>query len=148
MLYVTTRTKNDTFTAARALAEDRSSDGGLFVPLRLPQFDPAQIRQLGEQSFSQNVADVINLFFGALIVKFGPRKLIAADLFGQHSFAKIMGVFVSVNTAGYALGAPIANLIYDLAGSYAAVLIVAAVIMLVSMPLFQKAMTAAEKERH
>ena len=64
MLYVTTRTKNDTFTAARALAEDRSSDGGLFVPLRLPQFDPAQIRQLGKQSFSQNVADVINLFFG------------------------------------------------------------------------------------
>lgn len=63
MLYQTTRTKNDTYTAARALSEDRSPDGGFFVPLKLPQFDKQQIRHLGEKSFSQNVADVVNLFF-------------------------------------------------------------------------------------
>lgn len=73
--------------------------------------------------------------------------LIAGDLFGEHSFARIMGVFVSVNTAGYALGAPIANLVFDLTGSYALMLIGVAVIMLVSMPLFQWTLTAAEKDR-
>lgn len=64
MLYVTTRSNNDTYTSARALAEDRSPDGGFFVPMRLPRFEDAQIKQLGKQSFSQNVAEVINLFFG------------------------------------------------------------------------------------
>ena len=64
MLYLTTRTKNDTYTAARALSEDRSPDGGFYVPLRLPQFDKREIKELGKRSFSQNVAEIINLFFG------------------------------------------------------------------------------------
>ena len=34
------------------------------MPFRLPRFDQAEIRQLGEKSFSQNVAEIINLFFG------------------------------------------------------------------------------------
>lgn len=65
MLYLTTRSRNDTYTAARAMSEDRSPDGGFFVPLKLPQFDRQQIRHLADQCFSQNVADIINLFFGA-----------------------------------------------------------------------------------
>lgn len=73
--------------------------------------------------------------------------LIAGDLFGQMSFAKMMGIFVSVNTAGYALGAPIANLIFDAIGSYTPVLIGLAVIMLVVTLVFQRVLTAAEKER-
>ena len=43
--------------------------------------------------------------------------LIAADLFGEKDFAKTMGIFVSLNTAGYALGTPLANLIFDAVGS-------------------------------
>lgn len=73
--------------------------------------------------------------------------LIAGDLFGQRSFAKTMGFLVSVNTAGYALGTPIANLIYDLTGSYTVVLVAVAAIMAASMPLMQRTITAAEKER-
>ena len=42
----------------------------------------------------------------------------AGDLFGQKSFNKILGLFVSVNTAGYAVGAPMINLIFDRFGSY------------------------------
>lgn len=42
----------------------------------------------------------------------------AGDLFGQKSFDKILGIFVSVNTAGYAVGAPVINLVYDIFGSY------------------------------
>ena len=63
MLYLTTRTQNDTFTAARALSEDRSPDGGFYVPMNLPHFDRQDIKNLGKSSFSQNVADIINLFF-------------------------------------------------------------------------------------
>lgn len=63
MLYLTTRTRNDTYTAARSIAEDRCPDGGFFVPLKLPQLERQQIRRLAEKSFSQNVADIINLFF-------------------------------------------------------------------------------------
>lgn len=63
MLYLTTRSRNDTFTAARTLSEDRSPDGGFFVPLRLPQLDKQQIRHLATKSFSQNVAEIVNLFF-------------------------------------------------------------------------------------
>lgn len=42
----------------------------------------------------------------------------AADLFGERSFDKVLGIFVSVNTAGYALGAPVINACYDVTGSY------------------------------
>lgn len=73
--------------------------------------------------------------------------LIASDLFGQMSFAKMMGIFVSVNTAGYAVGAPIANLIFDTVGSYTPVLIGLAVIMLSVTVVFQRLLTVAEKER-
>lgn len=64
MLYLTTGSKTDTYTAARALREDRSPDGGFYVPMRLPRFDNSEIKALGQKSFSQNVAEVINLFFG------------------------------------------------------------------------------------
>ena len=94
MLYVTTRTKNETYTAARALAEDRSPDGGLFVPLRLPNFDKGEIRHLGKKSFSQNVAEILNLFFGTRLdswsVEFAvgryPVKL--ASLTGRETVAE------------------------------------------------------------
>ena len=64
MLYVSTRNRNETYTAARALSDDRCPDGGLFVPTVLPHFDQSEIKMLAENSFSQNVAETINLFFG------------------------------------------------------------------------------------
>ena len=65
MLYLTTRTTHDTYTPARTLSQDRAPDGGFFVPLSLPQFSKTEIRKLGEKSFSQNVADIVNAFFGS-----------------------------------------------------------------------------------
>lgn len=64
MLYVTTRTKNDAFTAARAMNLDRGADGGLFIPFHLNGFSRHEISALAENSFGQNVADILNLFFG------------------------------------------------------------------------------------
>lgn len=53
----------------------------------------------------------------------------AGDLFGQKSFNKILGIFVSVNTAGYAVGAPAINIVCDEFGSYTPGLICSAVLM-------------------
>ena len=44
--------------------------------------------------------------------------LIADDLFGEREFAKLLGIFVSVNTAGYAVGPLITNLCFDMVGTY------------------------------
>ena len=64
MLYVTTRISTDAFTAFRALSENRGPEGGFYVPLRLPSFSAKQIAELADHSFANNVADVLNLFFG------------------------------------------------------------------------------------
>ena len=64
MLYVTTRTQQDAFTAFRALSENRGPEGGFFVPMQFPQFDKQQIAALGHKPFTQNVADILNIFFG------------------------------------------------------------------------------------
>lgn len=64
MLYVTTRSKHDVFTAPVTLRQDRPSDGGMFVPFRMPVLEPEQITALGTKSFGQNVADILELFFG------------------------------------------------------------------------------------
>lgn len=63
MLYVTTRSKNDAYTAARTMNMDRGPDGGLFIPFRLPIFSKEEIISLGDRSFGQNIADILNLFF-------------------------------------------------------------------------------------
>ena len=63
MLYVTTRVSQDAYTANRALSEDRCPEGGFFVPVRLPVLNAEQITALTGRSFSQNFAEILNLFF-------------------------------------------------------------------------------------
>lgn len=85
MLYITTRNNHDAFTAYRTLGQGRGPDGGLFVPFRMPRLDENYIQAIREKSFSQNVADILNLFFNArldaLDVEFCigryPSKLVA-----------------------------------------------------------------------
>ena len=87
MLYVTTRDPNDAYTANRALSENRCPQGGFFVPMRFPHFDECAIAALSEKSFSQNVADILNLLFGTQLdswgVEFGigryPVKLVSLN---------------------------------------------------------------------
>jgi len=47
----------------QALNEDRGPEGGFYVPMRLPYYPASDIRGLGKKTFSQNMADVINLLF-------------------------------------------------------------------------------------
>ena len=63
MLYVTTRSRNDAFTAARIMNQDRGGDGGLFIPYRLPAFTPEEIYEMSRGSFPEVVAQMLNLFF-------------------------------------------------------------------------------------
>ena len=64
MLYVTTRVEHDAFTAFRPLSENRGPEGGFFVPVRMPYLDEKQISYMAEKSFSQNIAEILNMFFG------------------------------------------------------------------------------------
>lgn len=64
MLYVTTRVRQDTFTASHALCSGRGPEGGFFVPKNLMKYPLSEIKALGKKGFAQNVADVINLLFG------------------------------------------------------------------------------------
>lgn len=74
-------------------------------------------------------------------------SLIALGLFGNRSFAKMMGIYSAFNTAGYALGTPLGNWCYDLCGSYDPAIRVSAVIMAVVTVVFQFVITAAQKQR-
>lgn len=65
MLYVTTRLDRDAYTSHRALTESRAPDGGFYTPIQLPKLSAREIAQLSDKSFSRNVADIVNLFFGS-----------------------------------------------------------------------------------
>ena len=64
MLYATTRSSLETFTAGRVLKEWKAPDGGMFVPITLPQLMPWELRKFADQSSADVVAGILNLFFG------------------------------------------------------------------------------------
>ena len=73
--------------------------------------------------------------------------LIAGDLFGKTAYAKILGIFVSVNTLGYAVGAPLANLSYDLTGSYRTVILAQTGLLTAVAIVFQLVLRTARRTR-
>jgi len=71
--------------------------------------------------------DNLGIFFGfvyavlssvALPLETIMLPIFARELFGDEIFNKVLGIFAAVNTAGYAVGGPIANLVFDITGSY------------------------------
>ena len=63
MLYASTRSKAETYTVQRTLWQDRASDGGYFVPLKLPVFKRTEIIKLKNRSPEDNLALILNKFF-------------------------------------------------------------------------------------
>ena len=63
MLYASTRSKTETYTAQRTLWQDRASDGGCFVPLKLPVFRRTEIIKLKNRTPEDNLALILNKFF-------------------------------------------------------------------------------------
>ena len=74
-------------------------------------------------------------------------SLFAAELFGNRAFPKTMGIFAAVNTAGYAVGNPIANWVFDAFGSYNPIILTFGAIMLAVTIVFQFILSAAYKDR-
>ena len=73
--------------------------------------------------------------------------LITADLFGECSYEKLLGIMISVNTAGYTLSTPLTNLCYDLLGTYVPALIALGLLMAVVAMLFLFVLRTAAKAR-
>ena len=63
MQYVTTRSNAELYPARAALLEERSPDGGFYVPVSLPRLGDDKIEALSRRNFNQCVADILNLFF-------------------------------------------------------------------------------------
>lgn len=74
--------------------------------------------------------------------------LIAMELFGGKSYSKIMGLFVSLNTFGYATGGPIMNLIFDRTGTYRITMLAMVGILIVVGIVMQFVITIARKNRY
>ncbi len=74
-------------------------------------------------------------------------SLIATELFGNKDFSRIIGLLVSANYAGYAIGAPVGNICFDVFGSYnIAFLIFSAMIIFVTVAM-QFVISAAKKDK-
>lgn len=73
--------------------------------------------------------------------------LLAKNLFGSHSYSKIMGIFVAVNTLGYATGVPLMNLSYDLIGTYRPIMLLLVCVLVTVALVMQVVITIARKDR-
>jgi len=58
-----------------------------------------------------------------------------------------MGIFVSVNTFGYATGTPLMNVMFDLTGTYRSTMLVLVAILICVGITMQFVITAARKTR-
>ncbi len=65
MLYITTKVQSDAYTAYKTLLSDQASDGGLYMPFRIPQYTDEEISLLKSRSFGDVVAQILNYFFSS-----------------------------------------------------------------------------------
>ena len=73
--------------------------------------------------------------------------LLASNLFGEKAYEKMLGVLVSVNTAGFAIGVPLTNLCHDLFGTYKPMLLALAGVMALVTSVYQPVFAAATRLR-
>lgn len=81
MLYASTRSKVETYTAQRTLWEQRASDGGFFVPMKLPVFKRTEIIRLRNRTPEDNIALVLNKFFQSELAGKDVQFLIGRDYY-------------------------------------------------------------------
>ena len=70
------------------------------------------------------------------------------DLFGDKSYDQFLGLFVSVNTIGYAVGGFVINLCYDVFGSYRPAFGICTVAMAAVFVLIQYVIGITNKMKH
>lgn len=72
MLYESTRSKGVTFSALRALKDERAPDGGFYVPAALPYYAPKPLGLLLQEETGEIIIRILNDFFD---VKLGQPDL-------------------------------------------------------------------------
>ena len=73
--------------------------------------------------------------------------IFAAEFFGNKSFDRTVGIFVSVSQVGFAVGSPFGNLCYDIFGSYRIAFLVFAILMVFVVIVQQFVLSAAHRDR-
>lgn len=71
----------------------------------------------------------------------------ADELFGEKSYNKFLGIFVSVKEAGYALGSIAINGFYDIFGDYKLAFVICGAAMVVVFAVMQYVISAAKSAR-
>ncbi len=74
--------------------------------------------------------------------------LFASAFFGNKSFDKTVGIFVSACNAGMAIGTPMANIIFDHTGNYKPAFWIFSISMAVVLMLMQYVFIAAKRDRN
>jgi MFS family permease len=87
------------------------------------------------------------LFSLALPLETIMLPIYASDLFGEKSYSKMIGIFTAASTAGYACGSPVANLCYDITGSYRVSFIISIVLMALTFILMQVVVSVSNKNK-
>ena len=87
------------------------------------------------------------LFSLALPLETIMLPIYASDLFGEKSYSKMIGIFTAASTAGYACGSPVANLCFDLTGSYRISFIISAILMALTVILMNVVITVSNKNK-
>lgn len=95
---------------------------------------------------------IMSLIYAVLVSVALPLETImlplyAGDLFGQKAYAKMVGIFVAINVSGYAVGAPVVNLGFDIFGTYDGMFIATAIVMTGVLIALQFVIKSAHKCR-
>jgi threonine synthase len=81
LLYITTRDNKDAFTAHHALTENRANDGGGYIPFQMPHFTQAELIMLMNKTFSEVIAEILNLFFTSRLTGWDVECCIGRNIF-------------------------------------------------------------------
>ena len=73
--------------------------------------------------------------------------LFASELFGNKSFNKVVGIFAAASTAGFAVGSPFANFLFDTFGDYNIAFIIFAGLMIFVTVTMQFVLHSAGKDK-
>ncbi len=71
MQYTSTRNKNVVISAAQAIAQGISNEGGLFVPTKLPQYTTQRLEGLIHKSYVERACDILSDF----LTDFTPQEI-------------------------------------------------------------------------
>lgn len=92
MLYATTRSDHDTFTAQRALKEGCAPDGGFYVPMQAVNYTPQELDGLVSLSNSGIIAAVLNRFFNCKLTAIDVDFFLGRHIFKLASFSHTITV--------------------------------------------------------